>query len=179
MASNIPNDNITLPASWRGIAPVLVAVGAICVLISLGLFYFTGSEDEAGKSYSAFFHSYLANYMFCLSICLGALFFVMVQHLVRAGWSAAVRRLAELLAHTIPYWALLFLPILAMVVFTNSGALYEWNKGATNIESEVIRSKLSYLNPGFFTIRAIVYFAVFFINFLNGAVYIQKAFFLT
>jgi hypothetical protein len=160
MAATIPNDNLTLPASWRGFAPVFVAVGAVCVLLSLGLFYFTGSSEDPGVGFRAFFHSYLANFMFCLSFCLGALFFVMVQHLVRAGWSASIRRLAELLAFTIPWWALLFLPILAMVLFTNSGALYQWNLGAGNTGSALVDAKMGYLNPGFFAIRTLVYFAV-------------------
>lgn len=160
MAATIPNDNITLPASWRGFAPVLVAVGAVSVLLSLGLFYFSDTENpDAG--YKAFFHSYLANFMYCLSFCLGALFFVMVQHLTRASWSASIRRLAELLAITIPWWALLFLPILAMVLFTPSGALYAWNKGAGAGLGDIVESKLVYLNPSFFAIRTIVYFAIF------------------
>lgn len=187
MAAHIPNDNLTLPASWRGFAPYLVAVGAVCILLSLGLFYFTGVQSHAvatdagevvgaegvhpavadehvssqGSGYSAFFHSYLANFMFCLSFCLGALFFVLIQYLARAAWSASIRRLAELYAHTIAWWALLFLPILAMVLLTDSGALYAWNMGENSNLSELVRSKLGYLNPIFFTIRAIVYFAVF------------------
>ncbi len=181
-------------------APVLIAVGAVCVLVSLGLFYFAGgsageahagdssaqataegdhSEDEHAEAdshaadshapndqrsnFGAFFHSYLANFIYCLSICLGALFFVMVTHLVRASWCASIRRMAELFAYTIPLWALLFLPILAMVVFTDSGVLYEWNKGAEGVGTELVRSKLAYLNPSFFTVRTLIYFAVFII----------------
>ena len=37
-----------------------------------------------------------------LSIALGALFFVALQHACRAGWSVTVRRLAELLAAPVP-----------------------------------------------------------------------------
>jgi hypothetical protein len=98
--------------------------------------------------------------MFCLSFCLGALFFVMVQHLTRAAWSATVRRIAELFSQVIPWWALLFLPIVLMVLFSDSGALYEWNRGSGNV-SELVEGKLGYLAPGFFTVRTIVYFAVF------------------
>ncbi len=160
MAAQIPNDNLTLPASWRGLAPVLIAVGAVCVLLSLGLFYFTGSSENAGVGFRAFFHSYLANFMFCLSLSLGALFFVLVQYLVRAAWSASIRRIAELLAYTISWWSLLFLPILAMVLFTNSTSLYEWNAGQGNGLDDLVESKLGYLNPVFFAIRALVYIAV-------------------
>jgi hypothetical protein len=160
MVPNIPNDNVTLPASWRAKAPVMVAVGAISVLISLGMFYFIDTrQPEIG--FRAFFHSYLANFMYCLSICLGALFFVMVQHLTRASWSAALRRIAELLAVTIPWWSLLFLPILAMVLFTSSPALYAWNLGRGEGLGDMVEAKLVYLNPGFFAARTIVYFAVF------------------
>ncbi len=160
MAATIPNDNITLPASWRGRAPVFVAVGAICVLLSLGLFYFSDTAHPE-HGYKGFFHSYLANFIYCLSFCLGALFFVMVQHLARASWSASIRRIAELLAVTIPWWALLFLPILAMVLFTPSEALYAWNKGKDAGLPAIVEEKLVYLNPGFFALRTVIYFAVF------------------
>ncbi len=160
MAVSIPNDNLTIPATWRGAVPALFAVGTVCVLISLGLFYFTGSEENPSVGYKAFFHSYLANFMFCLSFCLGALFFVLVQYLVRAAWSASIRRIAELLAFTIPWWALMFAPILLMVLLTNSQALYEWNGGSESGLSELVESKLGYLNPGFFAIRALVYILI-------------------
>lgn len=135
---------------------MLIAAGVICVFISLGLFAMNG-----GNYAKAFFHSYLANFMFCLSFCLGALFFVMIQHLTRACWSASIRRIAELFASVIPWWAALFVPILAMVLFTNSDVLYAWNKGANSGLSEIVEAKLGYLNPGFFAIRTVIYFAVF------------------
>ncbi|HBE71399.1 MAG TPA: quinol:cytochrome C oxidoreductase [Planctomycetaceae bacterium] len=161
MASNIPSDNITMPASWRAKAPALLAVGAVCILLSLALFYFGASEDSKTTSWSMFFNSYLANYMFCMTICLGALFFVMVTHLVRAGWMASLRRLAELLAFTIPWWAFMFLPILALAVIGDT-ALYPWAGGAEKVDA-LVASKLGYLNPSFFTIRTVIYFAVFII----------------
>ncbi|MCA9192967.1 MAG: quinol:cytochrome C oxidoreductase [Planctomycetales bacterium] len=166
MAEQIPNDNVTLPATWRGFAPVLVAVGAVCLLISVGVFYFTVSAGSPAIGFKAFCHSYLANYMYCLSICLGALFFVMVQHLARAGWSASVRRLAELLAFTLPWWAVMFLPILGIVWASgaeetaSSAALYSWTVGEGKGLSPVVESKLGFLNPGWFTLRTIVYFGI-------------------
>ncbi len=164
MAENIPNDNISLPASWRSFAPILMAVGAVCVLVSLGLNYFSGGSDDASKGFRAFFHSYLANYMFCLSICLGALFFVLVQHVTRAGWSATIRRIAELFAVTIPWWALLFLPILALVLFTDSGDLYKWNLGSESEQvPNIVKLKLDYLNKNWFALRTIIYFSIWFV----------------
>ena len=155
MTSSIPNDNLVFPAKWRALSAPMLAAGFICVLISVGLFYFMlGGEEQSLKP---FFQSYLANYMYCLSICLGALFFVMVQHLVRASWSASIRRFAELLAVTIPLWALLFLPILGSVLF-NSTAVYSWNqtKKVLKVEDPIVAEKLSYLNSTGFGIRTLV-----------------------
>jgi hypothetical protein len=154
-ADSISTDNITIPADWRGKSPVLIAVGAVLVLVSVFLFAI-GVEDGVKN----FFHSYLTNYMYCLTICLGALFFVMVQHLVRASWSVAIRRIAELYAATIPVWAILFIPILATVV-GGKDILYVWNRGPGQGLLEIVENKLVYLNAPFFTIRTLVYFSVF------------------
>ena len=58
-----------------------------------------------------FWPAYLVAFVYVLSISLGALFFVIVQHLVRAGWSVAVRRVAEGLAWNVRFLWLLFLPL--------------------------------------------------------------------
>ena len=60
--------------------------------------------DEAHKTRFAF--GYLASYMGVLGICLCALFFVMIQHITRAGWGVGVRRFAENLAGALPVMAL-------------------------------------------------------------------------
>lgn len=156
-ADTIPNDNISMPADWRGKSPALIAIGAILVLASAFMFAFVA---EGGMK--SFFHSYLTNFMYCLTLCLGALFFVMIQHLVRSGWSAAIRRIAELYAATIPLWALLFIPILATVIL-GKDSLYVWNIGPGKGLEKIVENKLVYLNSGFFTIRTLIYFAVFII----------------
>ena len=65
------------------------------------------------------------SFAFFLSISLGALFFVIMQFLVRAGWSVAVRRPAEILAANLPLMAVMFLPILCLVI-SGKGTLYHW-----------------------------------------------------
>ncbi len=153
MAANTLNDNVTMPASWRAKAPIFAAVGFCSVLVSLGLFHFGSSPENEATGFRTFYHSYLANYVYCLSFCLGALFFVLVQHVVvRAGWSASVRRVAELLAYTIPWWAVLFLPIVA-VVFSDHGTLYEWSKrgqgrGDRRIEAGLLEPRLVLASSG-------------------------------
>jgi len=57
-----------------------------------------------GVTPTFFMKSYTQNYLFVLSISLGALFFVFIQHLTRAGWSTTVRRPAEVIAANLK-WA--------------------------------------------------------------------------
>ncbi len=68
-----------------------------------------------------FAFSWLFGIMASLAIALGALFFVIVQHMSAAGWSVTLRRTAEFLAAGLPVIGLLFLPLL-----TQMDELYPW-----------------------------------------------------
>ena len=72
-----------------------------------------------------FYFAYLVSFMFFLSIALGALIFVLLQHLTRAGWSVSVRRSAEGLATTMPILFALSAPIIVSVIIQR-GDLYRW-----------------------------------------------------
>jgi hypothetical protein len=144
-------NGIRLPESWQRLAIPLMIAG----LASLGI----AAAVSGTSDIHYFLLAYLTSYVFCLSISLGALFFVMVQLLVRAGWSASVRRLAELLAMIIPVWGLLFLPILASL-WLGDGLLYDWDGGHAVEHGMITPAKEVYLNVPFFTVRAVIYFAV-------------------
>ncbi len=69
--------------------------------------------------------AYLVAFAFVLSLSLGSLFFVLIQHLMRAGWGVLVRRPAEIFSLNIVTVAVLFVPI-ALSVLGGSGSLYPW-----------------------------------------------------
>ena len=88
-------------------------------------FLFGGVEDGLRR----LFLSYLVAFVFALTIALGALFFVMLQHITRAGWSVNVRRVPEAMAMTMPALAVLALPILLSLLITGTSGhptLYPW-----------------------------------------------------
>jgi hypothetical protein len=134
-------------------ARVLASLGAVGVLLALVFSFF------ATEGLRQFAFSYLLSYCYFLSLALGALCLVLVSHLTRSGWNVVWRRLAELMAATLPCWALLFLPILAFLWF-GGGALFHWNDPAVMRDDPLIREKVPYLNAGFFTLRAVVYLAI-------------------
>ena len=100
---------------FRG-AVIATVVGFVVALVATLM-----SSDGIAR----FYHAYLVNFAFFLSIALGALFFVLIQHLTRAGWSVTVRRIAEVLAAAMPALAVGFAPI-AIAVLVNHGELYPW-----------------------------------------------------
>jgi hypothetical protein len=107
-----------------------------------------------------FYFAYLVGWTFCLSIALGALFFVVIQHLTRARWSVVVRRSAESLAAAIPLLALLSIPI-----FIGMHDLFHWTHAElhdpTHPEYDaLIAGKSAYLNTPFFIIRFVIYFGL-------------------
>ena len=128
-------------------------VGTVAMLIGvvgLGLSlvgYFTDSMQ--------FFHSYLAAMGFWISIALGGLFLTILHHLTGAVWSVALRRVFENVMATLPYLAILFLPVLFGIK-----ELYHWSHPDAVMHDQLLQEKAPYLNPPFFIIRTVFYFAV-------------------
>ena len=107
-----------------------------------------------------FYFSYLVGWTFCLSLALGGLFFVLIQHLVKARWSVVVRRIPETLLWSFPLLAILGIPVLL-----GMHDLYHWTHhellDPTNPAFDpVIAGKEPYLNVPFFVGRLAFYFLV-------------------
>ncbi len=132
------NEPVTLPDSTSRRMLTILAVLAVAGLAGALFLAFPFNSQVGGFTggMRRFFLSYLAAYGFVLSIALGGLFFVMLQHVTRAGWSVNVRRIPEALANTMPALAVLSIPILLTLLFPGySGAptLYPW---AASVQAE-------------------------------------------
>jgi hypothetical protein len=99
-------------------------------------------------------HPYLISYCYFLAITIGALFFVIIHHLVRAGWSSSLRRIAEGVSQNFIVMAVLTIPILL-----NLGEVYQWAVYDVG-HDPLIDVKQAYLNEGAFITRFVAYFAV-------------------
>jgi hypothetical protein len=102
-----------------------------------------------------FFASYLVAYMYFVLLALGAMFFVMLQHLTGAVWSLTMRPVMERVMVTVPLAAVLFIPV-ALGIPT----LYEWSHPEFYSGDPVMAVKMAFFTPGFFLARAVLYFAV-------------------
>src|SRR5919108_4906356 len=59
-----------------------------------------------------FYHSWLIGFLFCLGLTLGSLALLMLQHMSGGQWGLVSRRIFEAGTRTLPFVALLFVPIL-------------------------------------------------------------------
>ncbi|EDM75338.1 hypothetical protein PPSIR1_01142 [Plesiocystis pacifica SIR-1] len=111
-------------------------------------------EDDAIQA--KLWTGYLNGFMFALSLGLGGLVFVIIQHLVRANWSVAVRRIAEHAMFTLPFVALGGIPLL----LGPGHHVFEWMHTEHVLHDPMIKAKLAYLNHGSFKARFGLYLAI-------------------
>lgn len=124
----------------------LLAVGLALIGASWGKSLYYGDHH--------FYFSYLVGYMGVLGICLCALFFTMLQHITRAGWSVTTRRLAENTMAAMPFMLLLFVPV--VVGFEH--LYHHWVHADPT--DEVLAGKAAWLNSTFFFVRVAIYFVI-------------------
>jgi hypothetical protein len=145
----LEDDRIELGATGGRVFSISLIVGVVGMAAALVF----GLRD--GDGLVRFGHAYQVAYAWYLSLSLGALFFVAIQHVTRASWSVVVRRLAEVMAANLIWLALLSIPMLLL-----APKLLPWASGHGHITPELLEHKRPYLNLTFFYIRWVAYFVV-------------------
>ena len=110
-----------LSQAWK----IAAAVGALGVGISV-----MGAIYDPHR----FAFSYLYGFVLVMTMVLGSILFVLLQHLSHAGWSVTVRRAAEFFAA-----GALVIPILFIPVVLNADKLYPWwehDEGVAHAQDE-------------------------------------------
>ncbi|MEZ4261600.1 MAG: hypothetical protein R3B36_21155 [Polyangiaceae bacterium] len=102
-----------LPSSWQNTWKMFAGVGVVGAAITLGAGMSGNTERMA--------FSWLFAFITCLTVALGAMFFVLIQRLTSAGWSVTVRRTAEFFAHGLIVFPVLFVPVLLFM-----GHIFPW-----------------------------------------------------
>jgi hypothetical protein len=102
-----------------------------------------------------FYQAYLVAYVFWMGIVLGSLALLMVQHLSGGAWGLVLRRPLEAAVRTLPFMAVLFLPIVL-----GMHSIYHWTHADVAANDPVVSQKVLYLNTPFFLVRQVIYFAI-------------------
>ena len=133
---------------WK--AGMGIAVVFMVVSIVLGWMY--------GDNWKRFLHAYVIGWAYVFSICVGAMFLVILHHLARGRWATVVRRIAEAMTMAMP---IVFIAGLGFIIPLLAGYkdLYYWaHPDAHNHElNHHLLHKLGWLSPVMFSIRYVIY----------------------
>ncbi|MBC7929124.1 MAG: hypothetical protein H7Z38_00990 [Rubrivivax sp.] len=153
--------NYNVPAvveRYRGRA---LLIGAVFLVVGAALAYLMGGLVHV-------FRTYLVAFFFVTGVAVGSLAWLALGHMTGGAWALTSRRLFEAATRTIPLCALFFIPV-AISLFIHEPAhghgghglsLYEWTDQAVVANDPALQHKRKYLNIPFFIIRAVIYFAV-------------------
>lgn len=100
--------------------------------------------------------SYLLSWFYVLSLSLGGLLFVSLHHVGNAGWTANIRRVVESFSAFLPYG--LGLGLIFMIF--GAPQVYSWFQEAEVARDPLLKHKAPYLNPFFFWLRFVLFFAI-------------------
>jgi hypothetical protein len=106
-------------------------------------------------SRAQFFHSYLFAFVFWVMIPVGCVAILMMHHLTGGWWGYPIRRLLEAGTRTFALMGILFIPL-----FFGLSHLYPWARSEEVNADPILQYKRPYMNPGFFTVRTVIYFAI-------------------
>ncbi|MDQ3023177.1 MAG: quinol:cytochrome C oxidoreductase [bacterium] len=140
--------------------PLLGGLGRTLTVGSIGagvLFLIGGAVLGLGGGWRAFWSAYLTGFVYCLTLSLGALIFIIIQHVTRASWSIVVRRIAEFYANNMILLLVLAIPLITI----GAPHLYPWiNPDPSRHDFHLIEHKAVYLNQPFFIARIVLYFGI-------------------
>ncbi|MEP6667573.1 MAG: hypothetical protein ABJF10_00385 [Chthoniobacter sp.] len=134
------------PKHAGGLPKILLTVGIIGIAGSLIGFFVPAWHQQ-------FAFSWLFASFYFFTICIGGLFWTCLHHATDAEWSVVVRRQMENIAKLLPYFAIIFLPVLLFCMKD----LWKWWDMQPG-EDPLLDGKSGFLNHKFFYIRAVAYF---------------------
>ena len=151
MASHNTTPSTAAPldlSRWRKVPVIAIVIGL--VFLALGAVVAGRSEIGLAKQFG---FSWLLAFMFFLSLCMGGMFLVLAHHLFDASWSVPIRRYCEHIACLSAPLAVLFIPIALL-----AKRMYPWM--TMQPQDHALHAKAAMLNPTFFYIRIVAYFAI-------------------
>ncbi|WP_129718310.1 quinol:cytochrome C oxidoreductase [Pedobacter sp. SYP-B3415] len=105
----------------------------------------------------------MAYYFAC--VCMSGAFFLAVQFVAQAGWSASILRVPQAMARTLPLAAIILIVVCGLGLYTHD-LYHHWNAPGLTDESspnydKLIAGKAVFLNVPFFLGRQVVFLGVY------------------
>ncbi|WP_207422051.1 quinol:cytochrome C oxidoreductase [Desertivirga brevis] len=142
--------------SWSLIA---IVIGVIAIAYGFLL-----DPHEAHRAERTFANLLLMGYYFTC-VCAAGAFFLALQFVAQAGWSAGILRVPQAFAKVLPIASVVLVVIIAAGLYSHN-LYHHWSEeGLTDPNSEnydaLIAGKSGYLNKPFFLIRQVVFLGIY------------------
>lgn len=153
------NYNLTEQFEFTGKAKTLSIVAIVIGLAAIGYGF---SDHELHER--TFANLLLMAYYFA-TVCMSGAFFLAIQFVAQAGWSAAILRVPQAMAKALPVAAVILIAVVGAGLYTHN-LYHHWNApGLTDPASpnydRLIDGKSSFLNVPFFMFREVLFLGVY------------------
>jgi hypothetical protein len=148
-----PDEKIKAGKLGGSLARAGLALAFVFMLLSLFLGW------RHGDNWKRFFYDYVTAWAFIATLAIGMLWIILLHFLCRGTWLTAVRRICEAMTGAFP---IIWIAGLGFVIPVAAGYtdLYYWAHPAAAHDHHLAH-KLGWLDPTFFTVRYIVYGAIY------------------
>lgn len=141
--------------TWSMIA---IVIGILAIVYG---FLFDTSEHHSERTFA---NLLLMGYYFTC-ICAAGAFFIALQFVAQAGWSAGLLRIPQAFAKVLPIASIILFIIVVSGLLTHN-LYHHWNhEGITEIGHEnydpIIAAKSAFLNVPFFIIRQLIFLSIY------------------
>lgn len=150
--------NLTEQFEFTGKAKILSILGIVIGILSIAYGFMSDAHERT------FANLLLMAYYFAC-VCMSAAFFLAVQFVAQAGWSASILRVPQAMAKVLPLAVVILIAIMALGLYTHN-LYHHWNaEGLTDPNSphydKIIAGKSTFLNIPFFMSRQVIFLGTY------------------
>jgi len=144
-------ERFEIPRSYKRWSIGLILIGILSLVVGY-IMYGTGDEEQQTR----FWATLLQNSVYFLLTVNAAMFFLCASTLAMGGWQISFRRVTEAISACVPLIGIITFAILMAIVFGNKHIIYEWLDKDAVSKDEILKGKVGFLNPTFFTVWTIL-----------------------
>jgi hypothetical protein len=150
--------NLSEQFEFTGKVKTLSIIG---IVVGIGAIAYGFMSDAHERTFANLL--LMAYYFAC--VCMSGAFFLAVQYVAQAGWSASILRVPQAMAKVLPLAVIILLVVVGLGLYTHN-LYHHWNApGITDPNSpnydKLIDGKSAFLNVPFFMARQVIFLGVY------------------
>ncbi len=150
--------NLTEQFEFTGKVKLLSIIGIVIGIASITYGFMSGAQERT------FANLLLMAYYFAC-VCMSAAFFLAVQYVAQAGWSASILRVPQAMANVLPLAVVILIAVVGLGIYSHN-LYHHWTEaGLTDPNSpnydKIIAGKSAFLNVPFFMARQVVFLGIY------------------